>query len=192
MDPERALVAEAAAGSREAFDDLVRRHQVRIYRLVRIMTGGDDDAEDLTQETFVRAFRGIARFRGDSSFGTWLHRIAVNVIKSHVSRHARRPRHVSSSAAGESEPLVERIASASDFELAICQRQAIDEAIATLPEEQRALIVLRDIQGLGYHEIATITGIPIGTVESRIFRARQRLRPVLEHLLARPASERVE
>jgi RNA polymerase sigma-70 factor (ECF subfamily) len=184
VDPERALVAEAAVGNREAFDELVRRHQVRIYRLARVLTGGDGDAEDLAQETFVRAFRGIGRFRGDSSFGTWLHRIAVNVIKSHVSRRARRPRMVSSTDASH-EPVIDNVASQDDFELAIHRRQAIDDALGTLPDDHRSLIVLRDIQGLEYHEIATITGLPLGTVESRIFRSRQRLRPLLEHLFMR-------
>ena len=185
MDPERALVAEAAAGNREAFDELVRRHQVRIYRLARVLAGGDGDAEDLAQETFIRAFRGIARFRGDSSFGTWLHRIALNVIKSHVSRRARRPRVVSSTPDATRESLIENIASQDDFELVIHRRQAIDDALGTLPADHRSLVVLRDIQGLEYHEIASITGLPLGTVESRIFRARQRLRPLLEHLFVR-------
>ena len=76
-------MASAAAGSRDAFDELVVRHQMRIYKLARMLTGGDADAEDLVQETFVRAFRGIGRFRGESSFNTWLHRIALNVIKSY-------------------------------------------------------------------------------------------------------------
>lgn len=185
MDDERTLAAEAAAGSRDAFDELVKRHQARIYRLVRVLTSGDEDAEDLAQETFVRAFRGIARFRGDSAFGTWLHRIAINVIKSHLSRRRRRPVMVGPRADDGTEDVMEGLASADDFELAVHRRQVIDHALATLPEDQRALIVLRDVQGLEYHEIATIMGLPLGTVESRIFRARQRLRPLLEHLWAR-------
>ena len=150
------------------------------------MTNGDAESEDLAQEAFVRAFRGIARFRGDSAFGTWMHRIAVNVIKSHLLRRSRRsaaaplPEHD-----GTGQSRVEGCASGEDLESAVVRRQAIDMALAELPVEQRLLIVLRDVQGLEYHEIATLTGLPIGTVESRIFRGRQRLRPMLEALMGR-------
>lgn len=150
------------------------------------MTNGDAESEDLAQEAFVRAFRGIARFRGDSTFGTWIHRIAVNVIKSHLLQRSRR-----SAAAplqehdGAGESRLEGHASGEDLETAVVRRQAIDMALAELPVEQRLLVVLRDVQGLEYHEIATLTGLPIGTVESRIFRARQRLRPMLEALIGR-------
>jgi len=189
VDDDRTLAADAAAGSRDAFDELVNRHQVGIYRLVRVLTCGDEDAEDLAQETFVRAFRGIAGFRGDSAFGTWLHRIAINVIKSHLSRRRRRPVVVEARADAGADGVMEGIASADDFELAVHRRQAIDHALAALPEDQRTLIVLRDVQGLEYQEIATTMGLPLGTVESRIFRARQRLRPLLEHLWARPSGD---
>jgi RNA polymerase sigma-70 factor (ECF subfamily) len=183
LDPERILVASAAAGSRDAFDELVVRHQMRIYKLARMLTGGDADAEDLVQETFVRAFRGIGRFRGESSFNTWLHRIALNVIKSYLSRRSRQVQIAPSPPGDESDALVDRVPSNEDLETATVQRDAIDRALATLPEELRLLVTLRDVQGLEYHEIATLVGLPIGTVESRVFRARQRLRPLLEPLI---------
>lgn len=189
MDPDRVLAADAAAGSRDAFDELVLRHQARIYKLARILTGGDADAEDLVQETFVRAYRGIGRFRGESSFSTWLHRIAVNVIKSYLSRRSRQAPIVSPPLDDDRpETLIDRVASHEDLETVTLQRDAIDRALATLPEEQRLVVTLRDVQGLEYHEIATLIGLPIGTVESRVFRARQRLRPLLEPVIRRSSA----
>ncbi|MPY86555.1 MAG: sigma-70 family RNA polymerase sigma factor [Luteitalea sp.] len=183
MDADRMLVAEATAGSREAFDELVRRYQVRIYNLARMLTGGDAEAEDLVQETFVRAFRAVGGFRCESSFHTWLYRIAVNVIKSHLERQRRleamAPRAIEESFTSATE----RLPSFDDLEITVVRRQAIDRALASLPHDLRVVITLRDVQGLDYREIATITGLPMGTVESRLFRARQRLRPLLEPLM---------
>jgi RNA polymerase sigma-70 factor, ECF subfamily len=181
VDVDDTLVAEAARGDRDAFNELVSRHHAKMYQLARIMTRGDREAEDLVQETFVRAFRAVGRFRGDSTFRTWLHRIAVNVIKSHVVRRGRL--RAAEDDDGMSEQLVERLASREDLENTVVRRQTIDRALATLPESERMLIVLRDVQGLEYREIASITGLPMGTVESRIFRGRQRLRPLLESLM---------
>jgi len=172
------LAVRAARGDRDAFDELVRRYQVRIFRLARILTRGDRrDAEDLAQETFIRAYRAVGRFRHDATFQTWLHRIALNVIWSTDLPLT----------AGEGEPdgrpMGRGISSGDDVEAALIRREAIDRALGTLSTEARLAITLRDIQGLDYQEIATIMGVPIGTVESRIFRARRRLRPLLEPLL---------
>ena len=95
MDVDQELVARAASGSREAFDDLVRRHQASIVSLARALTNGSVDAEDLAQEVFLRAWRSLRGFRGDSTFRTWLHRVAVNVIHSHHGRMSRLAAHVS-------------------------------------------------------------------------------------------------
>jgi RNA polymerase sigma-70 factor, ECF subfamily len=180
---DETLAAAAAAGNRDAFDTLVRRHQSRIYGLVRILTRGADEAEDLAQEVFVRAFRGIGRFRGDSTFTTWLHRIAVNVVRSHGARRHLvmrvRARHE------DDEPALDRVPSAEDLESAVIRRRMIDQALATLSDDARVAVTLRDVQGLEYHEIALIVGVPIGTIESRISRARRRLRPLLAPLLGR-------
>lgn len=184
MDADRALVAEAAAGSREAFDELVGRYRSRIYNLARIMTAGGPDADDLAQETFVRAYRAIGRFRGESTFRTWLYRIAVNVIKSDAGRRSREYE-PGTPAPGDYGRFsrIEQMPSSDDLETTLARRQLIDRALASLPPEMRIAITLRDIQGLEYREIADLTGVPIGTVESRLFRARQRLRPLLEPLL---------
>lgn len=175
------------AGSREAFDELVRRHQRAIYNLTRMLTRGDAEAEDLVQETFVRAYRAIARFRGESAFRTWLSRIAVNVVRTHLDRRGRRPVTVDAPAHDPDGDLLDTFPSSDDLETAVGQRRAIDRALAELPLDLRTVITLRDIQGLEYHEIATVMNVPMGTVESRVFRARRRLRPLLAPLLQRTA-----
>ena len=183
MDADRGLVDAAAAGSREAFDELVLRYQGPVLNLVRAMTAGDGDAEDLTQEAFVRAWRSIAAFRSDSTFRTWVFGIAINVVRTHRGKRARLRRLFWSPPA--EEPFIDPLdrASADDgIEAPLAMREVIDRALATLPEDMRAAVVLRDVQGLDYREIAASLDLPIGTVESRIFRARQRLRPLLEPL----------
>jgi RNA polymerase sigma-70 factor (ECF subfamily) len=185
VDPDRLLVTQAAAGSREAFDELVRRYRRRMYTLVRALTGGDSEAEDLVQDIFVRAFRAIGGFRGDSAFRSWLYRIAVNVVHSYLNR--RRAREVAFGIA-EDATAVDNVANTDDLERTVLRRQVIDRALATLPEDLRVLVVLRDVQGLKYEEIAKIVKRPRGTVESRLFRARQRLRPMLQPLMAGRAS----
>jgi RNA polymerase sigma-70 factor, ECF subfamily len=181
VDPDRALVEAAAGGSRDAFDELVRRHQSAVITLARVLTSGKGDAEDLAQDVFVRAWRSIRSFRGESTFRTWLHRVAINVIRTSQSRQGRLlrmfttrerdDRSVPDPASGE-EPV----------DAALARRQVIDRALAALPEELRIAVTLRDLQGLEYKEIAAALDLPIGTVESRIFRARQKLKPLLEPL----------
>jgi RNA polymerase sigma-70 factor (ECF subfamily) len=180
------LVADAQAGRTEAFDELVRRHQARVFSLARALSGRDGDAEDLAQEVFIRAWRAIRRFRGDSAFGTWLYRVAINVIKSHLAAQSRR-RFVwgwwSRETAAPPEP--ERAAAHGDLEADIVRRDAIDRALATLSPDLRMAVALRDIEGLEYREIADALGVPIGTVMSRIARGRARLRPLLGSLAGR-------
>jgi RNA polymerase sigma-70 factor, ECF subfamily len=184
MDSDEMLAARAATGDCVAFEALVVRYQSRVYRLVLLLAGGQSlDAEDLTQETFIRAYRAIGRFRQDSLFRTWLHRIAINVIRSHLARRRQRGPQVALEPNPEAETTAQEAAAACDDpETALIRRQAIDLALATLSIEARLVVTLRDLQGLEYQEIATITGVPIGTVESRLFRARRRLRPLLEPL----------
>lgn len=181
MDPDRELVKAAAAGSREAFDELVRRHHAAMLTLARVLTGGRQDADDLAQEVFVRAWRSLRGFRGDSAFRTWLHRVAINVVRTSQAKQGRLRRLFVSrerddapfDVAAEDEPI----------DATLARRQAIDRALAALPDELRLPVTLRDVQGLDYREIAALLEVPIGTVESRIFRARQRLRPLLAPLV---------
>jgi RNA polymerase sigma-70 factor, ECF subfamily len=187
VDEER-VVQQAISGSREAFDELVRGHRAQIYTLIRTVIGDDSDAEDLTQECFVRAYGAIARFRREGTFRTWLTRIAVNVARTYLARRGRARRTVSLEVASDGERWTsECFVVASDVEAALCRRQAIVRALAKLPEECRVALTLRDVQGFEYHEIAEILKTPIGTIEARVFRARRRLRPLLRQWLQRPS-----
>ena len=181
MDPDRALVDAAAGGSREAFDELVRRHQAAVIALARVLTSGRGDPEDLAQEVFVRAWRNLRKFRGESTFRTWLHRVAINVIRTSQSRQGRLMRLFVSRDRDEAPPEQESGEEPADTTLA--RRQLIERALATLSEELRVAVTLRDLQGLDYKEIAAALDVPIGTVESRIFRAREKLRPLLAPLM---------
>jgi len=181
VDSDQSLVNQAAAGSRDAFDELVVRYRRRVYNLVRALTGGDSEAEDLVQDVFIRAYRAIGGFRGDSAFRSWLYRIAINVVHTHVEKRRVRDA-VLVAPTGDDDPMDE-VATADDLEQTLLRRQVIDRALGTLPEQLRVLIVLRDVQGLKYDEIADVVKTPRGTVESRLFRARQRLRPLLETLI---------
>jgi RNA polymerase sigma-70 factor (ECF subfamily) len=173
--------------TREEFDGVVREHAAAIVNLARAMTGSDSDADDLAQETFVRAWRGFAKFRGESTVRTWLHGIALNVIRTHRAKRSRAGQLfsvLSRREPGEEDPL-EQMPAVEDLEGRLVARDAIDRALAALPADLRETLVLRDIQGLEYREISAVLGVPIGTVESRIFRARQRLKPLLEEVRKR-------
>jgi RNA polymerase sigma-70 factor, ECF subfamily len=188
LDPDRILVTQAAAGCRESFDELVRRYRRRVYNLVRALTAGDNEAEDLVQDIFVRAYRAIARFRGDSAFRSWLYRIAINVVHTHLDR--RRTRDGGPAMQPREGDTIDDVPAGDDVEQTFLRRQVIDRALASLPEDLRVLVVLRDVHGLKYDEIAKVVKTPRGTVESRLFRARQKLRPLLEPLIAlKPIAE---
>jgi RNA polymerase sigma-70 factor (ECF subfamily) len=184
VDADRELVTRAADGSREAFDELVRRHRAAIVSLARALTNGSADAEDIAQDVFVRAWRGIRSFRGESAFRTWLHRVALNVIHSHQGRAARIRRMFYTPPADNADEMnfIERAPGPVDVETDVVVRDAIDRALGSLPDELRIAVTLRDVQGLDYREIASLLDVPIGTVESRIFRGRQRLKPLLAPL----------
>jgi RNA polymerase sigma-70 factor (ECF subfamily) len=187
IDEDRPTVEAAAAGTPGAFDELVLRYQGRIYNLALGMTRDAGAAEDLAQDTFVRAYRAIGQFRGQSLFRTWLYQIAVNVVRSHLQRQRRQRWSWLPWKADDEDDYTpeETVAADENVELALVQRELIDRALATLPEEMRTAVTLRDVHGLEYREIAAVMDVPIGTVESRIFRARQRLRPLLEPLARR-------
>ncbi len=186
-DPDRALVAAAVAGDGDAFEALVRRHQTRIVNYAMAIVKDSAEAEDVAQETFIRAYRSLTRFRGDSSFKTWLYTIATNAARTGLERRGRRNRLEDESLDDETAPLAagDVPAGGPDAETALVRRELIDCALAALPPDLRIAVVLRDVEGLDYKEIAAAIGVPIGTVESRIFRARRRLRPLLQPLMGR-------
>ena len=179
----RALEA-AQRGDVAAFNELVLAHQTTVYNVALRSLGSPEDAADATQDAFISAYRAIREFRG-GSFKAWLLRIAVNACYDTLRRRQRRP---SSSLevvleGGETDPgLADRRIGPERAALGAETAAAIQAALLTLPEEQRALVVLCDVQGLSYEEAAEVTGAALGTVKSRLSRARARLR---DHLAER-------
>jgi len=179
------LVRLAADGRQEAFDTLVRRHQDRVYGTIHRMVNDREKAMDLTQETFLRAWKGIGAFHGDSSFFTWLYRIARNVIISRSRYDAARPKlNVSLDSHEDGEPRaapepVEAGSSPEDSIVQAEQRRLVLEAIAAMPPDFKEVLVLRDMQDESYETIADLLDIPVGTVRSRLHRARLELKQVL-------------
>ena len=157
---------------------------MRIFNFARTLTANDEDAEDLAQETFVRAFRGMAGFRGEASFKNWLYTIATNVARSDFGRRVRQAPVWDRRLEADDIPEHQLNSPMKSVEDSVIHRQMVDRALATLSEELRVTLVLHDVEGLEYREIASVLDIPIGTVMSRIFRARRRLRPVLTELQA--------
>ncbi len=174
---DQVLVERAQSGDRRAFDLLVLKYQQRIVKLVSRYVRDPTEALDVAQEAFIKAFRALGRFRGDSAFYTWLYRIAINTAKNYLVSQQRRPLEYDLDAQGPE--LADRVpalqtdespeALAAQDEL----RRVVESAIASLPDELRTAIVLRELDGMSYEEIAQAMNCPIGTVRSRIFRARE-------------------
>jgi len=191
-DADAPLVERVKQGDVKAFEMLVVKYQRRIERLVGRMVRDVDLVPDIAQETFIRAYRALPQFRGDSAFYTWLYRIAVNTAKKALMELKRDPLVTESARAGRDEdddsPRIENEPSDSATpEAMLASKQiaaAVNFAVEALSEDLRQAITLREIDGLSYEEIAEIMNCPIGTVRSRIFRAREaiaaRLRPLLD------------
>jgi RNA polymerase sigma-70 factor (ECF subfamily) len=169
------LVAACLAGNPEAFDALVRRHQRHVYQLCYRFAGNHEDASDLAQDAFIRAYRGLRSFKGTSAFGTWLYRIAVNVCLNRVG--SRSPRHfVPLDAAHHVSARTERV----DTLLLEGERAAeVRAAIARLPGKQRAALILRVYRELPHDQIAAILGSSVGAVKANFFHALTNLRKLL-------------
>jgi RNA polymerase sigma-70 factor (ECF subfamily) len=183
-DPARdaELAAQARAGVRAAFDELVVRHQDRVYNMALRMLGHPDDALDLAQEVFLSAYRALPAFEGKSSFSTWLYRVTVNRCRDELRRRATvkhtRPRSLSAAAGPDDPPGDPPAHAPSPAELAVARESEalVARAIAELPADARETLVLRDVEGLAYEEIAEILDVPVGTVRSRLHRARSLVR----------------
>jgi RNA polymerase sigma-70 factor (ECF subfamily) len=182
------LVKRVQQGDRSAFDLLVVKYQHKILKLIMRYVRDPSEALDVAQEAFLKAYRAIRSFRGDSAFYTWLYRIAINTAKNHVVALGRKPMYydldLQESEGGEVFAKLKDIDTPESLTLSEELRGTIEKAIRDLPEDLRTAILLREIEGMTYEEIAQTMECPVGTVRSRIFRAREaidkKLRPLLE------------
>ena len=191
VDSDAMLVERAVAGDHKAFELLVIKYQRRVQRLIGRMVRDVDLVEDIAQETFIRAYRALAQFRGEAQFYTWLYRIAVNTAKKSLMDLKRNPtvsENFFKSGDDDTTSLLENELTSPETPDAVLASKEIAEmvnaAMQALPEDLRQAIILREIEGLSYEEISEAMSCPIGTVRSRIFRAREaiseKIKPLLE------------
>ncbi len=196
-DSDAMLVERTVAGDQKAFELLVIKYQRRIQRLIGRMVRDVDLVEDIAQETFIRAYRALAQFRGEAQFYTWLYRIAVNTAKKALMDLKRNPT-VSENAYksdddDETSRVENELTSSETPEAVLASKEIaeiINAAMQDLPEELREAITLREIEGLSYEEISQAMNCPIGTVRSRIFRAREAISVKVKPLLENQAGKR--
>ena len=188
-DVDQQLVERVQRGDKHAFDLLVTKYQRKLGRLISRFVRDPAEAEDVTQDAFIKAYRALPGFRGESAFYTWLYRIGINTAKNHLLANKRRAPTTTPFDAEESESFDEasllREVNTPENELMSKQVVGVVQAsLQQLPEDLRSALTLREIEGLSYEEIAIVMDCPIGTVRSRIFRAREavaeNLRPLLE------------
>ncbi|MBH80598.1 MAG: RNA polymerase sigma factor RpoE [Gammaproteobacteria bacterium] len=188
-DTDKELVRRVKKGDRDAFDLLFSRYQHKILNLVSRYLRDPQDVEDVAQEAFIKAFRALPRFRGDSAFYTWLYRIAINTAKNHLVTRGRRPPGTDVDVEdAEHFDGNDALRESESPESALARDQLsaeIDGAIADLPDDLRSAVTLREFDGLSYEQIAEIMDCPVGTVRSRIFRARESIDKRIEPLLLR-------
>lgn len=186
---DQILVQRAQAGDQSAFDQLVSKYQRKLGRLLSRFIRDSAEVEDVTQEAFIKAYRALPSFRGDSAFYTWLYRIGINTAKNYLVAQGRRAPTSTQFDSEEAETFesADQLRDINTPESLLMSKQigeTVNAAIDALPEELRRAIVLREIDGLSYEEIAEMMDCPIGTVRSRIFRAREavalKLRPLLD------------
>jgi RNA polymerase sigma-70 factor, ECF subfamily len=192
-DTDLMLVERTVAGDQKAYELLVLKYQRRIERLIGRMVRDTDLIEDIAQETFIRAYRALAQFRGEAQFYTWLYRIAVNTAKKALVDLRRDPVVSESSLRGnddeeETSGVENELTTSETPETVLAAKEiaaTVNSAMEALPEELRQAVTLREIEGLSYEEIAEVMNCPIGTVRSRIFRAREaisaKVKPMLEN-----------
>jgi len=192
-DTDLMLVERTVAGDQKAYELLVLKYQRRIERLIGRMVRDTDLVEDIAQETFIRAYRALAQFRGEAQVYTWLYRIAVNTAKKALGDLKRDPLVSENALRGgdeedETSAVENELTTAETPETVLAAKEiaaAVNSAMDALPEELRQAVTLREIEGLSYEEIAEVMNCPIGTVRSRIFRAREaisvKIKPLLEN-----------
>lgn len=187
-DADQQLVDRVLSGDKRAFELLVLKYQRKLMRLVLYFVKDHAEAEDVVQETFIKAYRALTKFRGDSAFYTWLYRIGVNTSKNYLMSQSRRAPTSTETSSQDAEIFDDagglRESTTPESVLASKQlAETVNNAMNALPEELRVAIALREIEGLSYDEIAELMNCPIGTVRSRIFRAREaianKIRPLI-------------
>lgn len=184
------LVRRVQQGERQAFDVLVLKYQHKVVKLVARYVSDQSEALDVTQEAFLKAYRAIRKFRGDSAFYTWLYRIAINTAKNYLVAQSRRPLETDidlqppEQLEGPGPLSLRENATPENLLLRDEIEATVFGAIEALPEDLRTAITLRELEGLSYEEIAQAMGCPVGTVRSRIFRAREAINNKLEPLLS--------
>jgi RNA polymerase sigma-70 factor (ECF subfamily) len=196
-DSDALLVQRTVAGDQKAFELLVIKYQRRIQRLIGRMVRDVDLVEDIAQETFIRAYRALAQFRGEAQFYTWLYRIAINTAKKALMDLKRNPTVSENSFKSDDEDetsyLENELTSSETPDAVLASKeiaQIINLALEALPEDLRMAVTLREIEGLSYEEIAETMNCPIGTVRSRIFRAREAISLKVKPLLENQAGKR--
>lgn len=186
---DQVLVERAQQGDKRAFDTLVTKYQRKLSRLISRFIRDAGEVEDVTQEAFIKAYRALPAFRGESAFYTWLYRIGINTAKNYLVAQGRRAPTSTEFDASEAESMVEgdQLRDFNTPESVIMSRQIVETvnaAMEELPTELRTAIVMRELEGMSYDDIALAMNCPIGTVRSRIFRAREsvaaKLRPLLD------------
>ena len=176
-EADQQLVERVQKGDNRAFDVLVLKYQHRIYSLVTRFIRDPDEVQDVVQEAFIKAYRALPGFRGESAFFTWLYRIAINTAQNYLVSRSRRPPgadvDVEDAEYLESAGALRDLAGPENQLMTEQLRAVIDKAIRALPEDLRTALTLREFEGLSYEEIAEVMRCPVGTVRSRIFRARE-------------------
>lgn len=186
-DTDEQLVARVQKGDKRAFDLLVLKYQHKVMSLISRYVSDSAEVQDVAQEAFIKAYRAIARFRGDSAFYTWLYRIAANTAKNYLVARGRRP--PGSDIDAEDAEFLEMGGALKDIDAPEEQlaaeelRGVVEATIKSLPEDLRAALTLREYDGLSYEEIAAVMECPVGTVRSRIFRAREAVDLQVERLM---------
>ena len=178
-EQEAMIVRKVLQGDVNAFEKLVTEYERAVYAIAQRMTGNAEDAADMTQETFIKAYNSLSSFRGDSKFSVWLYRIANNVCLDFLRSRSRKPTVSLSTEDDDGEETQLDIADESQSPELLLEsaltRDAVRRGLDSLPPDYKQILLLREIQGLSYEEIAAALGIESGTVKSRIFRARKRL-----------------
>ena len=190
-ETDQQLVERVRKGDKRAFDLLVIKYQHKILGLVGSYVHDFQEVQDVTQEAFIKAYRAMGQFRGDSAFYTWLYRIAINTAKNHLVSKGRRPPDTDvdvydAESYDNTYPLKDLETPENNLQKSQVE-EAIFGVIKTLPDELRTAVTLREFEGLSYEEIAQVMDCPVGTVRSRIFRAREAIDRVIRSLLNRTA-----